>query len=679
MAKFTTDAASGLIKSDDIGLQKIDVPEIQFKEKNIGYDYHKDIETILGEAQAQEQTKTIDPVVTDLDFDASSLAIDAIGAGGSWHGLVTASEDEQLLSQAKKHIAQKEFEDALPILEEVLQIQASHHEATYLKAYCQVEVGNLESALYSLAPLRHARLAMIILARIKALREKIRKAILSQLSQEMMAHQLLAHLQQSGKAGRSRQFVNRLQKLIELDPEVGMLYFLLGVTLLEAGEIKRALDVVTTGIASSTTGEIDKLSSLQDHLEKLCLQDALKPAIQLFKQQRYTAARNKLSDIEAIYRKNKLVVLFDTYLQKLEALKGAAKYKAIPAPSGKAKDVEELYNMLVEDEVNQASQFLKNGQFDDAESLLRRARGFTPAFPFVNHMLANCIYMYNRLLYLFAKDILNKETLVEKLKEAKIFAQVGTNDLVDALDHFIKRLQEENKADRIIQEFVKIMDSVHGGIGDILQFNTVQKRMQDLKGDISYIKSAVSSADICSTMDQIADIVNKNLEQLEKIKDEIKDAEFINELSSEFKNIIDSANQGISSVSQIDSIQYRLNTLAGKINTTKSKVGSVDGKEALSRLKKNIDENLKQLDSVKADIKEQEIVGPLVSRFNSTMQSIQSSPISSIEEIYSYRNKFQDLKSDAENARRRVSQWKSKSTLDDLSTAIDNILSQLRA
>jgi tetratricopeptide (TPR) repeat protein len=524
---------------------------------------------------------------------------------------------------------------------------------------------------------------MIIDARVKTLKEKIRKEIVNILSREMMAHQLLSHIQQSGNSGQLRQFISRLQKLIELDPDVGMFYFLLGVTLLESGEIKPALDVVTAGIESSTKGEIDKLSHLHEHLEKMYLQEALKPAVLHFKQQQFDKARRKLSELEAVYRKNKLVVLFDTYLLKLAPLRKSIRSKGPPAPSGKAEDVEELYNLLVEDEVNEAFRLLDKGQFDNAESLLRRARSFAPAFPFVNHMLANCIYMYNRLSYLFAKEIPDKETLVEKLKEAKTFAQVGRrsvrlkNDLVDAIDHFIKRLEEENKADRVIQEFVKTMDSAHGEIGDISQFNKIQRRMQSLECDIAHVKSAVSSDDIRSTMDQLAEIVDNHLFQLEKIEDDIKDAEVVKELFSEFNKIIESTNRVISSVSQIDSNQSILNTLLRKIDTAESKVSGADAEDALARLKKNVDDNLKQLDSIREDIIDKEIVSPLVSNFNTITKNIQSNPISSLEELNSYRDIFKALKKNVESARRQVRKANSKNTLDDLSAAINDILSKL--
>ena len=73
MAKFKTDKVSGLVKSDDIGLQKIDIPEIQFNEKTIGYDYHKDMETMLCEVQAQKQEDTADVVISEIALDVASF------------------------------------------------------------------------------------------------------------------------------------------------------------------------------------------------------------------------------------------------------------------------------------------------------------------------------------------------------------------------------------------------------------------------------------------------------------------------------------------------------------------------------------------------------------------------------------------------------------------------------
>jgi len=50
MPKFDT----GLVRTDNIALQKIDLPEISLGDKVIGYNYHKDMEAIFQAAKEKK-------------------------------------------------------------------------------------------------------------------------------------------------------------------------------------------------------------------------------------------------------------------------------------------------------------------------------------------------------------------------------------------------------------------------------------------------------------------------------------------------------------------------------------------------------------------------------------------------------------------------------------------------
>lgn len=680
MANFNLKQAPGLIQSKDTNfnnvLSNVKPPEIKLGEKSIGYDFHKEMDILFKSAQEKKNDKIGGLVTGDFDLIGTTFAISRFDMVSAWKGIVTTTESDQFLSQAKQLITQKEFQKALAELNKILELHKLHHEATYLKAYCQESLKAVENALQTLAPLRQANLTPILQTRVEALKEKIRKHILPILFLEMMLKTLT---------------VTRLHNLIALDPEMGMYYFLLAAKLMEIGQIVEALAIISKGICNSTTNDHQKLEAFQKHLEQLYLRQILKPAINLFKEGRYLLARSELTRNAQTYKSHQLVITFDVYLNKLDQIGSTlanSKSKGIPPPSGKPEDVHDLYLLLIGEDIEKANNFLQYSHLFEAEQILKQARQYTPAFPFVNYMLGGC--MYQRLqveLFTGGRDL---ESIILGLQQARAYAMAGgdAEGLIHAIDEFnvmlnnvlemIKvRQKEEGLANSVIKEFQDIMNSAQGGIRGIQHLEDVRKRMLGLKPKLSAVKKSITISEILRVLEELTKVVQTNLQQLDEIENEVKESEIVNHLGEMFKKIMDSAHDGIQSPAQLNDAYMRFKTLKKEIDATKAIIKSQGCKSSLTQLDKAVLENISQLNSIRESFEDRKCVDPHIAAFNILMQRITSQGRIEQYQVYSFRQEFHNLKKQVEADKWKLKSRDAQKAIDDLLMAINNILTQL--
>jgi PAS domain-containing protein len=677
------DTGPNLIKSTDPGLQLGDIkaPEIEISEKKLDYDYRKEMEDMLKGAQEQKVDQAVELAISDFDI------------GDDWKGIAKLDEVEKYLRQAKEFISGKEYKKALKTLEKLLELDFAHHEAIYLKAYCQVQLKQDMQALRTLAPIRKANLESTIQSRLEVLKHKIRSVIMTKILFESLAD----------IAGKQSSKINsKLRELIQLDPEFGFYYYILTVNYMNEGRLNEALEVVNRGIRETITSDRVRLMGLKKYIERLLLNDLLRPVVLLFKQAKYRRARSELKRINGVYKDNPLLTTFDNYLKKIDP--GVLSFlsrrqKEFPPPSGKPEDVNDLYFLLVEDEINRSFELIRRRKVTDAEILLKRARGYTPAFPYINYILSG--FMYQRLTIQMLTASIGLDTLIADLYQARIYAKIGTGerknhdaaDLLDAINSLYdkliaaqkavkKRQQEESLANSAIEEFKDIMDSGRDGIKNEGQLVELHRRMSALNKKIHKLRKQVESPDIANAIDQLDEAVKRNLQQLNTIANDIseqkREVELIDSISKEFQSIMNSAKDGIRTSSQFDGVVARFKSLKKEIGKVKKKVKIKEHEKILEQIDDSVDKNLQQLNPMRNSVHDNEIIDRYIVPFNTIMKSLNSGNVklSSRKELNDFIDLFRNMKSRAESDKWNLHSRDAKKTIDDLIKSIDDVLSQ---
>lgn len=685
MPKFSQ---AGLVRADNLSLEKVNLPDITLGGKPVGYDYQKDMEAMFQAEKEKKEQHAASLVLDDINLGSVSLSINSFDVGGTWKGLSILSESEQLLEEAKRLVAQGQFQQALPLLEQALQA-GPDQEAIYLKAYCLVELNRMQEALVCIASLRHANLPPMLQARLEILKERTRKAISEALFRELFLREMLG--QMLGMEGaQARQAIARLQQLVDLDPEMSMYHFMLGAKLLETGYVEQALRAVNRGVREATVGDCEKLKKFQWHVEGIYLQILVQTAVRLFKRFEYRLARLELKKIDPVYHKDIRVVVLDAYFQELEH-RPPARGADFPPPVGSGEIVEEVYQFLVGEEMSQARNFLGQAQIGEAETMLRQARRYAPEFVPANLELATCVYMRGRIEYMIARGNLDKDALLKRLKEIKPYASLAAKKaeegktLVEAIKQFMTRLDEEQRAEGVLQEFVSIMQAAQGGIRDMAHLQSIQKRMSALSQKLPGIQSRCTSKDINATLTQLSEIVTQNINNLQAMENEVRgqqhDIDLVKPLTKKYDQVIKKVQGGIDSRETLNSVQSEFESLRDEIEKARRQLQTKEGKDAVADLSKAVQARLSEINSVQAGERAQEnernLVDGLIEEFNTTMEYLSQHKIKTPSELENARRDFRDMKERAQAARRKVSSRDAKSALDQLTATIDKILKQL--
>jgi hypothetical protein len=677
------DTGPNLIKSTDPGLQlgNIKAPEIEISEKKLDYDYRKEMEDMLKGAQEQKVDQAVELAISDFDL------------GDDWKGIAKLDEVEKYLRQAKEFISSKEYKKALKTLEKLLELDFAHHEAIYLKAYCQVQLKQDMQALRTLAPIRKANLESTIQSRLEVLKHKIRSVIMTKILFESLAD----------IAGKQSSKINsKLRELIQLDPEFGFYYYILTVNYMNEGMLDEALGVVNRGIQETITSDRIRLMGLKKYIERLLLNDLLRPVVLLFKQARYRRARSELKRINGIYKNNPLLTTFDNYLKKIDP--GVLSFlsrrqKEFPPPSGNPEDVNDLYFLLVEDEINQSFELIRRRKLTDAEILLKHAREYTPAFPYINYILGG--FLYQRLTIQMLTASIGLDTLIADLYQARIYAEIGAGerenhdavDLLDAINSLYDTLtaaqkavkirrKEESLANSAIKEFKDIMDSGRDGIKSEGQLKELHSRMAALNKKIQQLRTQIESSDISQAIDQLDKAVKRNLQQLDSIANDIREqereVELIDSISKEFQSIMNSGKGGIRSSSQLEGVVSQFKSLKKEIGNAKKKVKIQEHEKVLEQIDDSVDKNLQQLYSMRDSVNDNEIIDKNIGPFNTIMEGLNSGNVklSNRGELGKFIELFRNMKRQAESDKWKLHSREAKKTIDDLIKAIDNVLSQ---
>ncbi|MBN1894609.1 tetratricopeptide repeat protein [bacterium] len=649
----------------------------------IGFDYQDEIKK-MGDSAKQDVIR-IEEILPQTSLKTTTGLIDV---------------DITLLQQARGHVQKREYSEALNKLEAYLAKQPRHPEALYLKALCLLNTDKrLETldaqikALDTLAQIGDGSAEKALADLVVMLKTKICGQLYIKFPILMVIN--------------ADRLLSQISEMMRLDPQRPEYYAFKAIILMERQKVPEAYDSVQEGIRIAGNNVPPILKGLKANLESEMLNLAFRPAILLFKKGEYDKSRKTLGKIEDRFKGTPEYRLFDAYLKKFSGsfLKlGSRKKISDVRMDGAQEDRNRLQFLIARDEIALSQKHMGLGDYVGAERILVSALQFVPDFPYVCFLIAGCRFrLFNAA---FAKHKLpDIDTILSELERTRHFAQLAIADsgqpapaqLLNQIEqaiHFFdsiraamkKRQEEISKVNKVIQEFVAIMEKAKKGIDSIALFEELFNRMKEVKKQVEKTKTAVSGQDSKATLDQLGKAVDRNLEVLQTLNktigDQKNDAKIINEAGGRFKAIMDGVKGGISTESQLDTFTSDLKKLKKDLPSFKRKVITDAARKNLTGLEEAVDRNLNQADEMRGTIRTQAADRKILDQHGSEFVSIVSvlksgQKFTSRYELQNYRSRVSTALSNARSAKNKISNQAAKDNLGQIVAQYEQILEQI--
>jgi len=417
----------------------------------------------------------------------------------------------KVIKESRELMVAGKFREALARLADGLRQHPGDHTIVFLQAACHNELGEAERALRALVPLRNDPTVKKRQQReINELRQELRGKL-----EGLLFPEFLTFL----KSNQLRQAVTRLEDLAGLEPQLGMLHYLLAGTLMMLDDLERAYAVVQRGMASCEGDDKELVAELHGGVVRRLARERLKPALALFKQGKYAHARAAVLKLDVTVRETQLGKTFDAWLKQLDAKKANP---ASLAPTGTAGDVDDLYFFVVSDELRAGNEAAKAERHDRAEAQYSAAAAIVPRFPFINYLYGSCL-LHRLFLSLGSqsppelddtqrrlvriRDLLKLGVADAEIEDApqilataeQLLAQIQAASIVRALNDRLSHKMEEIKRSGGIQPWER------DGLATFLR---------TLKTDAVAARRQVSSIEGRKALDDLATFVGSLLDQL---------------------------------------------------------------------------------------------------------------------------------------------------------------------
>lgn len=617
MAKWTSEADTGFLQTLEIGTtaQPRDLPQV-------GAVFEKS----LGDGLADRIKQAADKAASMAGHSGAgnTLRVDELGASS---GLRVADSrlglDEDRLDKARQYIKESKFSEALNLLIGVLRDRPGFTTALYLKGLCELRLDEAETALNTIAPVIRS-IPLSLDSQVRQLRAEIREKMMPEVVAEAFALSLI---------GLEDTCLQRLNGLLDLDPDVPVYHFLRIHVLLNGGHLTQASASVDQANPYCEGSDRETLSSIKQEILRRMFEAALEPARSAYRDMNWRKGRKELERIRAEWGDQALWKVFYSYL---ESLGGALLYRGrLPAqviPQGDPGTVDRLHFILIREELAAAKMQLNRAKPDNARQTLLEVIGLTPHFPYLRYLLGQATYLTTIQSLTSGKRPELADVEVE-LEEALENAQFGARDpeitaagqLVETIQLArqaiveIRAEQEKEKQDLdqirpFGERFVSVMESAKSGIQSVEQFRQIQKQLQTIRADISGVERRMRTEQGHSAVKQFGLVLDGNLQQLANMEPEMRIAEQISGFQKKLKQVL-SAGPDVSGLANMD---RGLAGLKGELDAFKhaNKLEN-DALKAVQDLNNAID-------GFRGDVAEAILVNPFVKKFEGVFGSLQN-------------------------------------------------------
>ena len=483
-------------------------------------------------------------------------------------------DDEELLADARRCIADAEYSIASDLLDEYLQGSPAHQEARFLLAFCLYHLGEarFEDALRSLRPLRDEPMPTQLQDQVQELRRELRR-LLAPGEYEAYA----ATAKKDPKAALAR-----VGAFLELAPEEGRLAYLLALGHARLGEFEKALDAAERGAAEADTDR-RQIAQLSRRLRVIVLQTIADPAAAAYKTRDPHRARALLARMDARWRESEPIRDFDRYLALVIEHGNPS---VPPEPLLANERAEDLYSLIAERDVQRALGLMTRGGIEQAERLLDRLMAAVPRFALLNFVYAACLYRLGRRpdrAEACARAALRDPTLGQ------------ARDLLAAIHGW----QEAVAVNPVVEEFLAITDTLRGRVSP-RQLPVLRTRLAELERTLPGLRAAMRTADGQRALQELHAAISA-------WQTEIGKAEVVNALYDEYERIMTTAKGGLRDLRQADQLAASLDALGPRIAAARTAAGGT-----LDELATQVRARRAEIDKARTSIQ----VADLVRRFN---------------------------------------------------------------
>jgi len=600
MAKNFSLSAGNLIDiGGGTGLEQIDVealPQIDVgRASEASFDFEAQIQRMTRAAEEEQQREEPGFQLLAMDMDLGLLDFKSDGL---------LSKTDRLLGEARALADEGRYEEALPILEEILLETPHHQEAGYLQGLCLGRLDRPRECLECLHVLTQGRLPPRLQKKVTALRKEMGPKLANRTILEfLLLSQTLGH-----KAA-----ARKVEDCIRLVPDHPLLYFLAGGAHMMAGELDQAKSTVDRGLAACTGEGTSELDRLKKEIERRLAHRELQPALKKFKAGDYGGARQALDTARSRCGQARVWELFHEYVTQLARSRASSprRRKPLPEPPGDTADKECLHAFIVAEEIDHTKRYMAKEKFREAEATMQDALRHTPHYPFANFLYATAIYRH----FVDQCHEGNPPEPAEALKDmeqALASAQIGATDpeiregtvAVKVIGQIVKMLKDAATAEaemaelaEAAKEYNAVMEKAKGGIRSESQFRTVHTRMKALQRRLPAIGRGLKGTHSREQFKMLSDAVDKNCEQLASIEDDIESQSSVEALIGRFNAVMESvkAKGGISSHHEARELKRGMQDLASQVTSELRTAKGSQAKKALKDLAEAIGTVIGQL------------------------------------------------------------------------------------
>lgn len=582
------------------------------------------------------------------------------------------------LDEARVLIKQGKFQEALRIVEEVLQEKSGHPTALYLKGLCECRLDRAEAALRTIAPVIRST-PVSLDSQMRQLRTEIR---------EKMAGEVAATVLKFCVEGRVEAGLRRIYELLDLDPAVPVYHFLRIHVLLAGDQIAEASAAAEAANPYCHGSDKEMLDGMRHEIRRRMLVAALEPARYQYRAMNWKKARKAIDRIRSEWGHEALWQVFQQYL---EALGGGFLSKGRRPedvrPTGDFRTVDQLHFLLVREELENAKALLATAQPQQAVDVLQAGYRLTPHFPYLQYMLGQAIYL-TILLHFATGDLPPIETVDEQLQEAHRFATYGAQDneiesaknLIDAIE-VAQQAMEEVRAEQKKQEcdaglirplgdqFIAIMEGAKNGIESVEHYHDLRKRLRKIRSDIPAVRGKLGTDGGRTSLKQLETALDRNIDQLDKMEPEMKTAGEIVEFQKRLKSIMDTGR----AAGNLSKVQNDLRDLKTQADAYKRRHSlAADAKQAVDAL-------IADIGNIEGGLAEAALVNPLIKKFETAFAPLKdrTRPLEFVE-AFQMRTSMSAIVTEGTELLRRLRKPEARKSIEQVVSVARDIVQKIQ-
>lgn len=424
---------------------------------------------------------------------------------------------------------------------------------------------------------------------------------------EKMVPSVIEWIGMSSMRGDNAAGIRRVDDLLALDPDVGIYHCVRVHLLMGEDRLDEAAAYVRRATEHCHGADKDILDAMHKEILRRQFELAVEPARQHYRNRNYRKTRKALEQIRGAWGTDPLWTAFYGYLQALGGgflSKGRMPSEVVP--QGPFAVIDRLHFLLVREEIGFGKRLLLGDDFLRAGMLFDRGLQLAPHFPYLNYLQAQTMY-------------------------ATLVMEADGDEPIDIEEH-------------------------QGTVALALRYANIGAKDKEIDG----------AEELRDGLAELERMLASIRAEIEKQQREI--ATVLGPLDAEFRSIMESAQNGITSVELFRTLQQRLRALRQSVASARKKVSSDMARESLLQMEKAVERNWSQLSEIEPEVETAEQIMAFRKRLEKTLTNAPKGAAG-----------MRTLRASLETLEREVETFKKKKSLTgEGRDAADGIINDIR-